>query len=408
MKSQNNSLTKELFANSYEARLLFSGYNLFDLNKNEIALKADIEKDLFSIYELLKQKNIEHKSFNNAILCFYRWCHNILTLKHYKIDCQNKYEFFHFFLLLHRDLILFLSLLDEYFKNEILKDKFKNFKKHYYQIYNIYDIYKTAVTKIKQFINCQDMANLLNEYFILLSFIDDEVFFEALFLSKNILSDDFNDRYGFLKNKILNKTSKIGEFDKNCIIKEYIIKTKFETIPYKIILANFDICNHKFIYSNVTAINVYELNNTRELFFDIFYYVDKFVCWLQISNLNIQNHLNYIQNCENKYKMPYFEFIKAYCNASFAKTKKAVNTQMTSLLENFPNINLIDFIYILQNKLSHNIFTCFYDTNKIFLKTMKNLKNTKVDDLTVGDYSFFFDLITKFMKDFFTSKQKQI
>ena len=422
---QDNSLTQELLINSYEARLLFSGYNLFELEDKDFVIDLPIEKDLYLLYELLKDMKIDCQKFNNAVLFFYRWCYNVARIKIEQIDYKNKHEIFLFFLFLHRDLAVFLFLLEDYTQSgelEILdedetrelKDYFKGFQEKYCQIYYIFNVYRAIVSQIKTFIEDNvedelDLARIIDEilvdrFFLMLGSIDNEMFSNCLNLAKDMLYDETPNRYEVLRKNILESISKIGGINKNCIVRDCVIQTKNGARVYKAILAKFDICNHSFIYSNVGTINAFELSGTKNLFTQMLVPIDKFVLWYQLCASNIQNYLYYINKCENRYGISYPEVIKIYYKYSLEKAKRVIDKQLEVLFNKMPKTELFSFFSVLQNKIAHNVRGFFYHTDKALLKKLGTGDRVRVEDFSLGDCKVLFDSISELIREIFLKR----
>lgn len=404
MAIKNNSLLQELFVNSYEARLLFSDYNLFDFDENDFKIKTDIEKDLFLIYCFLKNTNTTHSVFNNAIFFFYRWLHGIKAVKKHLLDFKDKSDIFLFFLLLYRDLVIFLILLGQcsYIENEELKDKFKKFKEKYHQIYYIFAVYEKVLTKLESFSSDIDEA-LVDRYLEFINLVDDRLFCRCLDFSQGILKDEFCDRYGILREKILVSVPKLANFNKKCLIKNYNIKTEEGLKLYEMVLAKFSVCNYELIYSNITAINVYELTSIDRLFSKVLFCIDKFVCWYHFVCSKTYTHC--IEKSENKHNKGYFDMVNNHCKNAVLNTKKILDTQMVNLVKSMPKMDMFAFLDIVQSRILYYIREHFFIPNK---KMATSLKNAKIKDISIADCDFLFNNITALLKDFFATASKKV
>lgn len=380
---QNNSLSKELLVNSYEARLLFSGYNLFELKK--IVSELDIEKDLFLIYEFLKSS--KNKTFNNAILFFYKWLHEVNLINIKLLQFRYKYEFVLMFLILHKNLVIFLELFEQSHKNlnQELKNHFNDFKTKYSFMYEICSIYNDIIEKI------YSLKNNQNEYFELFELVDNKIFLDYLHEAKSIFNGNFGDKYGIVKQNILD--AKIDDLNTNIITRDYLMQN---SDVYKIILSKIDILKQSFVYSNINLIHAHELNNNQNLF-KMLFCLDKFILCYCINKEKTQNYLYFINKCEKN--DTYETYLNKYFTDNFQKASQIINKELTQILEKVPKIDVFDFINIFQNKIYYHTKAFFYSSNKDLLRKINSKKTYNLDD-----FKILFDNVFDLTKNFFISK----
>ena len=421
----NNILSQELLVNSYEARLLYSGYSLFDINDEKFKIDIAIEQDLYYLYTIFKDLKLGCKKINNAILFFYRWAHKVTTLQKELLNYKNKHEILIAFLILYHDLAVCLYLIEDYSNSGELdlldkdekvevREHLKVFQDKYIQLYYIFKIYQRVVENIKAFLLAKKddtldtlvKSNLTDKYFILMNSIDNETFSNCLELTQEVLYDDTPNRYEVLRDDILKHITKLGGSNKNCIVRDTVIKTKEGTKVYKAILAKFNICEQIFIYSNTNLINAYEINQLNTLMDNMLLPIDKFMLWYHFSTSSIDNYLFHIARCENRYGTMYDKFIQEHYHKTFANLQTVINAQIDELIKKMPQTELFSFFEVLQNKISYNVKGMFYDPNKQLLKTLSTGNKVELQDFSFTDCKMLFDSISKYVNHIFESRSE--
>ena len=427
MQVSNNALTKELLISSYESRLLFSRYNLLELSEYPLALS--IENDLQTIYDIFSDMKIKCDTFNNLVFLFYKWAHNVKQIEPQLLNLKKPYEFFLLFLMVHKELYMFMSLIDDCVnlndldedERNAVKSYIKNFKSKYVQLGYITDIYRSVIKQISLFLqnSSEEKADieeitglveeeLINNYFLITNSIDHELFMNSILLAKDMFNTNFVDRYGDFREKIFNSVSKIGGINQNCFMRDYEFAYNNEKFVYKIIFAKFDICSHTTIYSNLNLIHICELNGVSYDVFKHIQAIDKFVLWYQVNVANIKNFLYNINKCEQNYNVVYYDTIKKHYLHSLAKASEVIDKQIDVLFARMPQSEVFSFFNVLQNKIFYNIRSFFYDPNKNILKSFN--KNGAIDakHFTIGECRMLFDSVSSLMKEIFTKRSQNV
>ena len=421
-------LYEELLLNSYEARIIYSGYNLFDINKNKE--KMPVELKLLEVYERLKA--LRHKKskhiFNIAILFFYKWAHSFNTIDHatkanIMPQISSNFKSTLIFLLIFKDLYLFILLfrlmitvMGREGKSDVAAEG-SDIEKTFFEQFGALKIldraYEKLITLLSEAQTKGEMQNdLIETYFKAFNAVDIDYLMEIVeLLRDNVFSEDFDDRYAKLQVKILDGVGDIVKnVDKNGIFRKYAIYfadkddenfkhyTKKGAEVYNLMIFEVDLddmalSRHFRTYSNINMINVYELLGD-ETVKKTFLTLDNLFLWHRAlvsqpngsSFLRLANTLS-ADDGEVDGRVPYGETIANYFDARARVAEPFIREQIKRFLERVPRSDIMSIWSIVEQKILYGLKDYFYPIEKTFIKapnsiSVSSFKNRNYQYLT--------------------------
>jgi hypothetical protein len=422
-------IIQELFINSYETRLLHNGVDLLNLKQYK-TLDTQIENDLMIVKAALEASDLKDNvlRLSLAVFFFYKFSHKLLSFNRQNnlLFVSTKQKIYIEFLLLFKDFYLFMLIFDSAFKiyddNERMavgkqyEEELQNLYQKFFTKYRLFGIiknlYSTQLTQWSQLpreiisdINGIDYEPLINQYMTHINSIDSKLFYSIIDSFKEIYSNGFIDKYGELKQLILDSVD-LRPTDKKAIIRDYevnaVVKKEHKTDIYKIILLDFETMG---IYSNADMLAVYELTGNTQILNSVIFVLDQFFTLYYLvcfgSNGNAGNFKYYINAFERKENINYSTVLEEHFLAQLKKREATIIAQMNELLEKMPSSDLFSFFKTIEMKINFNLRDIFYAPNKTMIDSAGQYGGYDLSKLTFGESEFLTDSIKTLLKNMY-------
>ena len=422
-------IIQELFINSYETRLLHNGVDLLNLKQYK-TLDTQIENDLMIVKAALEASDLKDNvlRLSLAVFFFYKFSHKLLSFNRQNnlLFVSTKQKIYIEFLLLFKDFYLFMLIFDSAFKiyddNERIavgkqyEEELQNLYQKFFTKYRLFGIiknlYSTQLTQWSQLpreiisdINGIDYEPLINQYMTHINSIDSKLFYSIIDSFKEIYGSGFIDKYGELKQLILDSVD-LQPTDKKAIIRDYevnaVVKKEHKTDIYKIILLDFETMG---IYSNADMLAVYELTGNTQILNSVIFVLDQFFTLYYLvcfgSNGNASNFKYYINAFERKENINYSTVLEEHFLAQLKKREATIIAQMNELLEKMPSSDLFSFFKTIEMKVNFNLRDIFYAPNKAMIDSAGQYGGYDLSKLTFGESEFLTDSIKTLLKNMY-------
>ena len=423
------SIIQELFINSYETSLLHNGVDLLNLKQYK-TLDTQIENDLMIVKAALEASDLKDNvlRLSLAVFFFYKFSHKLLSFNRQNnlLFVSTKQKIYIEFLLLFKDFYLFMLIFDSAFKiyddNERIavgkqyEEELQNLYQKFFTKYRLFGIiknlYSTQLTQWSQLpreiisdINGIDYEPLINQYMTHINSIDSKLFYSIIDSFKEIYGNGFIDKYGELKQLILDSVD-LQPTDKKAIIRDYevnaVVKKEHKTDIYKIILLDFETMG---IYSNADMLAVYELTGNTQILNSVIFVLDQFFALYYLvcfgSNGNASNFKYYINAFERKENINYSTVLEEHFLAQLKKREATIIAQMNELLEKMPSSDLFSFFKTIEMKVNFNLRDIFYAPNKAMIDSAGQYGGYDLSKLTFGESEFLTDSIKTLLKNMY-------
>lgn len=426
---EKNGIIQELFVNSYEVRLLHNNVDLLGLKQYD-TLSTQIEKDLLIIKTALEALNLKNNilKFSLATFFFYKFSHRILEFSNRDnllFSNPDKHKNYIDFLILFREFYIFIILLDsslvindDYERKSVgkkyideLEKLYQNFTNKYLIFGLIKKIYSTQLTQLQQL--PQEIMNnnygvdyeaMINTYMSQINSIDFKFLSDIVNSFREIINSDFTDRYGLLKNSILNNVE-LKTLDKKAIMRDYevnaVVNGEKRTDIYKVILFDFELSG---IYSNVDVLTVYELTGNTHILNSLIFVLDQFFTSYYLncfeSNGNAGNFKYYINALENRENINYSAILEEHFIAQLEKRETTILAQMNDLLGKMSESDLFSFFKTIEMKIVFSLRDIFYAPNKEMIDGAGQMSKG-IPKLTYGDSEFLIQSIQSLLKNMY-------
>ena len=363
-----------------------------------------------------------------AVFFFYKFSHKLLSFNRQNnlLFVSTKQKIYIEFLLLFKDFYLFMLIFDSAFKiyddNERIavgkqyEEELQNLYQKFFTKYRLFGIiknlYSTQLTQWSQLpreiisdINGIDYEPLINQYMTHINSIDSKLFYSIIDSFKEIYSNGFIDKYGELKQLILDSVD-LQPTDKKAIIRDYevnaVVNKEHKTDIYKIILLDFETMG---IYSNTDMLAVYELTGNTQILNSVIFVLDQFFTLYYLvcfgSNGNAGNFKYYINAFERKENINYSTVLEEHFLAQLKKREATIIAQMNELLEKMPSSDLFSFFKTIEMKVNFNLRDIFYAPNKAMIDSAGQYGGYDLSKLTFGESEFLTDSIKTLLKNMY-------